>query len=93
MPDKIYNLQKITRKVSMAVANASIISIYYEGKTLTVETEEQAYSFDSLVSDLGGVLGLFLGFNFLMLWEFLKCLQLKWKSLSFFSYIFDVQNK
>ena len=93
MPDKIYNLQKITRKVSMAVANASIMSIYYEGKTLTVETEEQAYSFDSLVSDLGGVLGLFLGFNFLMLWEFLKCLQLKWKSLSFFSYIFDVQNK
>ena len=77
----------------MAVANESIIRIYYESKTLTVEAEEQAYSFDSLVSDLGGVLGLFLGFNFLMLWEFLKCLQLKWKSLSFFSYIFDVQNK
>ena len=66
----------------MAVANASIISIYYEGKTLTVETEEQAYSFDSLVSDLGVVLGLFLGFNFLMLWELLKCLQIKWKSFS-----------
>ena len=66
----------------MAVANESNIRIYYEGKTLTVEAEEQAYSFDSLVSDLGGVLGLFLGFNFLMLWELLKCLQIKWKSFS-----------
>ena len=74
--------QKITRKVSMAAANESIIRIYFESKSLTVEAEEQAYSFDSLVSDLGGVLGLFLGFNFLMLWELLKCLQIKWKSFS-----------
>ena len=35
------------------------------------ETEELAYSLSSLVADCGGVLGLFVGFNFLMIWDFI----------------------
>ena len=31
--------------------------------------EEEAFSFGSLVADVGGVLGLFIGFNFLEVWE------------------------
>ena len=30
--------------------------------------EEEAFSFGSFVADCGGVLGLFVGFNFLMVW-------------------------
>ena len=36
------------------------------------ETEELAYSLSSLVADCGGVLGLFIGFNFLMIWDFIE---------------------
>ena len=35
-----------------------------------VETEELVYPFVSFVSDFGGALGLFLGFSFLMIWDF-----------------------
>ena len=31
--------------------------------------EEEAFSFGSLVADVGGVLGLFIGFNFLEVWK------------------------
>ena len=33
--------------------------------------EEEAFSFGSLVADCGGVLGLFIGFNFLMVWDWI----------------------
>ena len=33
--------------------------------------EEEAYSFLSLVADCGGILGLFIGFNFLMVWDWI----------------------
>ena len=34
-----------------------------------LEVEEEAASFSSLVADCGGTLGLFIGFNFMMLWD------------------------
>ena len=36
-----------------------------------VLTEEEAYPLLSLVADVGGVLGLFVGFNFLMVWDWI----------------------
>ena len=35
--------------------------------------EEEVYNFElvDLVADCGGILGLFVGFNFLMVWDFL----------------------
>ena len=41
----------------------------FASNTVTVLREEEAYSFLSLVSDCGGGLGLFIGFNFLMFWD------------------------
>ena len=35
---------------------------------MTVQREEKAYPFSALVADCGGVLGLFIGFNFLIVW-------------------------
>ena len=37
--------------------------------SVEVRREVEAYSLGSLVADCGGVLGLFIGFNFLMIWE------------------------
>ena len=39
--------------------------------TIEVLKEKEAYSFASLVADIGGVLGLFVGFNFLMIWDWI----------------------
>ena len=41
---------------------------------IRVETEALVYPFTSLVSNFGGALGLFLGFSFLMLWDWVMYL-------------------
>ena len=43
----------------------------FTSATLSVEKEEMEFSFNDLVADCGGVLGLFIGFNFLMVWDFI----------------------
>ena len=45
--------------------------IAYAGNSIEVQREEEAYSLLSLVADVGGVLGLFIGFNFLMVWDWI----------------------
>ena len=43
---------------------------------ILVLKEVEAYPILSLVADVGGVLGLFIGFNFLMLWDWIVlCLE------------------
>ena len=43
--------------------------------TVEVLSEQEAYPFLSLVADVGGILGLFIGFNFLMVWGMIvKCI-------------------
>ena len=49
--------------------NETEIKVMYASPTIHVEKEEEAYSVRSLVADLGGSLGLFIGFNFLMIWD------------------------
>ena len=45
----------------------------FASDTITVKREEEAFSFGSLVADCGGVLGLFIGFNFLMVLDLIVC--------------------
>ena len=51
--------------------NHTVVSLRFDSHTLLTEQEEWAYSFASLVADLGGLLGLFVGFNFMLLWDFI----------------------
>ena len=39
-----------------------------------LETEQYLYPFKSLVADVGGTLGLFLGFSIMSLWEYVVIL-------------------
>ena len=48
---------------------ALVLVPMFASNTVTVMRGEEAYSFLSLVSDCGGLRGLFIGFNFLMLWD------------------------
>ena len=41
-------------------------------KELIEETEEYMYSFTSFLAEFGGALGLFLGFSFYSLWDWLE---------------------
>ena len=49
--------------------NYSMIRVLFSNPTLIIEKEELAYPFMTLLADFGGVLGLFIGFNFLMIWD------------------------
>ena len=47
------------------------LHLRYVSRSVQVLREEEAFSFQSLVADCGGVLGLFIGFNFLMIWDWI----------------------
>ena len=47
------------------------LHLAYSEDYVEVLKEEEAYSFLSLVADCGGILGLFIGFNFLMAWDWI----------------------
>ena len=49
--------------------NYSGVGIQFVDNKVSVDKEIEIYSWISLVSDIGGALGLFLGFSFLMLWD------------------------
>ena len=49
--------------------NSTSLSATFASSTIQILREEEAYSFLTLVADCGGVLGLFIGFNFLMIWD------------------------
>ena len=51
--------------------NNTYLLPYFTSNSVKVLREEKAYSFGSLVADVGGVLGLFIGFNFLMIWDWM----------------------
>ena len=54
----------------MAGSNLRTVLVpMFGSNTVTVYREEEAYCLLSLVSDCGGLLGLFIGFNFLMFWD------------------------
>ena len=51
--------------------NGTNISIMYSTSSVILEKEVEAFSFGSFVADVGGVLGLFIGFSFISLWDFI----------------------
>ena len=51
--------------------NDTYLVPYFTSNSVKVLREEKAYPFGSLVADVGGVLGLFIGFNFLMIWDWI----------------------
>ena len=53
--------------------NFSEIRVLFSGASVFIEKEEFAYPFISLLADFGGVLGMFVGFNFLMIWDIIIC--------------------
>ena len=61
--------------------NHTTVQIVFQSPTVSIVKEEDAYSLESFVADMGGVLGLFVGFNFLQVWDVLDLLKTKWNPL------------
>ena len=53
------------------MSNFSMLRLSFVCNKIHDLTEVPAYPALSLVADVGGVLGLFIGFNFLMLWDWI----------------------
>ena len=51
------------------------VTFAFTNNKVLVEKEELAHPLKSLVADVGGILGLFLGFNFLMFWDWFSFVQ------------------
>ena len=51
------------------VYNIKYVKLMFPKKYMTIEKEVEFYRFVSLVSDIGGALGLFFGFSFVMSWD------------------------
>ena len=53
--------------------------IAFSSSKVTVEKEILSYSVLSFVADCGGLLGLFIGFNFVMIWDLIVIIYQKIK--------------
>ena len=65
----LFRLQIVEKsKYPLPVSN---LAPSFGSDSIQVMREEEAFSFGSLVADCGGVLGLFIGFNFIMIWDWI----------------------
>ena len=46
--------------------------ISFSTNVLTVLKEQYVYPMDSFIAEVGGALGLFLGFSFMMVWDLIQ---------------------
>ena len=61
----------MSKEVPLEITNGQGMILPAMFSSFEVLTEEEAYPLLSLVADVGGVLGLFVGFNFLMVWDWI----------------------
>ena len=72
-------LQFVGEPIQVNKPNVTELQILFDSPSILIEKEELAYSSLTLVSDVGGVLGLFIGFNFLKIWDVLHQVYKKMK--------------
>ena len=67
----IYKEYKIFNNEPLSGATEEFgIGIMFPKTEITLEEEAYVYPFVSFVAEFGGALGLFLGFSFFMVWDF-----------------------
>ena len=72
----MYNLtfflqKSLSEEVGVEITGGKAVILPGLLDSVEVHKEEFAYPALSLVADVGGVLGLFIGFNFLMVWDWI----------------------
>ena len=59
----------MTEDPTVIPSDGTVLALMFASPTIEVLKEAEAYPFLSLVADCGGVLGLFIGFNFMIIWD------------------------
>ena len=72
----MYNLtfflqKSLSEEVGVEITGGKAVILPGLLDSVEVHKEEFAYTTLSLVADVGGVLGMFIGFNFLMFWDWI----------------------
>ena len=63
-----YDLQ-ISEPPSTYPSNRTTVTPFFTSNRVQVLREEEAHPLDSFIADIRGVLGLFIGFNFVRIWN------------------------
>ena len=82
----IYNtIQMVIQRSSLPVGPGETgVYITVSSPAVSVKTEKQIYEATSFVGDIGGSLGLFLGFSLLMVWDWIQRVGRLIKSIMYF---------
>ena len=75
----IFQFVKKSPTPTPSAEKKAIVQIVSESNKIEVQREVPDFPFESLVADVGGILGLFIGFNFLMIWDFIDDI---WKRMN-----------
>ena len=65
-----YREYKILNDLMKGLTEGFGIGMMFPSTEITLEEEDYMYPFVSFVAEFGGALGMFLGFSFLMVWDF-----------------------
>ena len=71
LPCKYKEYQLLDAPITLSMED-STLQIIRATKTVLVKTEEPVYPFESFLAEFGGALGLFLGFSFMLVLDFLQ---------------------
>ena len=67
----LYLISQLVEDPTMTAGTYTILRPSFVSNKIQVLKEVEAYPALSLVADVGGVLGLFIGFNFLRVWDWI----------------------
>ena len=68
-----YNVYKLVEdKMESFIENATALHLGLGSKNVLKRREILIYTFTSFIAEFGGALGLFVGFSFLMLWNYME---------------------
>ena len=54
---------------NIEVPGSMLFGVWSANDDISIESEELVYPWTSLVAEIGGTLGLFVGFSFIMVWD------------------------
>ena len=67
----MFHYQQVVGEPIITPTGITILRQSFASDSVIVQMEVEAFSFQFLVADCGGVLGLFIGFNFLTVWDWI----------------------
>ena len=72
LPPCRYTEFSLAKEIVSSTAEQSMLDLRFSQSSLVKRKEVLVYPLSSLVAEFGGTFGLFVGFSFLMFWDFIE---------------------